>query len=211
MSRDAHPVCGRRDVSGSDELRELSEHAVVGIDRRVCQVGRPHVRAFVVVHEPVATADIDRYGFRRQHRRGRDSLPEGGREHERLEGGAGLALALDGQVELAFVEIVAAVHGEYFPGSRPDRDESRGWSIRIGQNGLDRLPRESLETQVDRRLDVQAAAEYSARPVFRDQLLLHVVREVRRRALDAGKTHVLRARQRGSFGLLGIGCRDVVL
>jgi hypothetical protein len=57
-------------------------------------------------------AGVDRHRLRDEGRGGRDAFLQRGREHERLERGACLPLALDGEVELALAEVVAAEHGE---------------------------------------------------------------------------------------------------
>ena len=60
-------------------------------------------------------------------------------------------------------------------------------------------------------MDTQAAAEDAARPVAVDQLLLHVVGEVRRGALLSREMHVVRIRQRRLVGAGEVRLADVPL
>ena len=111
-----------------------------------------------------------------------------------LNDGAGLTLALDGEVELALGEVATAVHREHATVARVDGHERRRRAVVLGQPLRDRLARESLETEVDGRADAHAAAEDPRGAERVDELLLHVVREVRSRPLDAGEADVGRAR-----------------
>ena len=100
--------------------------------------------------------------------RRRDSLLQRRGEHERLEGGARLPLALHREVELAVVVVPPADHREHRAGVRVDRHERRraGRSA-AGSHLFDRLHRELLQLEVDRRHDVQAAAVDLLRAVVR--------------------------------------------
>ena len=68
-------------------------------------------------------------GFETKRRAGRDAFLERGREHERLERRARLALALHREVELRLAVVVAADHREHAAVARVDRDE-RGATAR---------------------------------------------------------------------------------
>ncbi len=75
-----------------------------------------------------------------------------GREHERLERRAGLTLALHGEVELARVEAPPAVPSRDCAVRRVDRDERRLRPGRARQPLVDRVARELLQAEVDRRV-----------------------------------------------------------
>ena len=127
------------------------------------------------------------------------------REHERLERRPGLALALDGEVELALAVVAAADHREDRAAVRVDRDERGRRAVGFGSHFCDRLLRELLEAEVDRRLDAEAAAVHDRRAdTVVEQLLLDVVGEVRRLALDVpGRRMSSRRRQRRARCLRG--------
>ncbi len=144
--------------------------------------------------------------------RRRDPLPERGGEHERLERGARLALGLRGEVELALAVVLAADHGEHLAVPRVDRDQRGGRPVRVRQHVPDRLTGEALQVEVDRRRDLESAAEDLRRALGLDQLLLDVVDEVLALArLGARQAHVLRFRQWRAVRLDVVGAGDVVL
>ena len=122
---DAEPVRHSDDVLRAELRRQLRVHGVVGLDGRLPEIDRAEVLALVVAHGPELVAERDHLRPRHVGRRGRDPLRERRREHERLEGRAGLPLALDGEVELALREARAADHREDVARPRIDRDERR--------------------------------------------------------------------------------------
>ena len=75
----------------------------------------------------------------------------------------------------------------------------------------DRVPGHLLELQVDRRVDLQPAAEDPPGPVTVDELLLDVVGEVLRGALRRPETNRLRTRHRSSRRVGVDGSADVAL
>ena len=136
-----------------------------------------------------------------------------GREHERLERGSRLALALDREVELTRVEVAAAVHREHRPGRRVHRNECSLRSVGARQPLVDSVAGKLLQPQIDGRVHAITAAEHVLRAELRlvEQLRLHVLAEVRRLAHHAGQVHVLRLRHRRPSGTLVFAGRDVVL
>ena len=100
------------------------------------------------------------------------------RQHERLERRARLALALDGEVELALAVVRAADHREHRARVVVDRHERRLRAFGILEHLRDRGAGQLLEAEVERRVDAQPAAEHAAGAVLVDELLLHVVDEV---------------------------------
>src|SRR4029079_19688010 len=104
-------------------------------------------------------ARIDRHRFGNESRAWRDAFLEGGREHEGLERGAGLALALDGKVELALAEDIAAEHRQHEGAARVDRHQVRRGPRRVREPLADRVPGDLLQLQVDLRIDLEPTAE----------------------------------------------------
>ena len=125
--------------------------------------------------------------------------PEGAREHDRLEGRAGLALRLRGEVELALAEVGAADHRLHRTVARVDRDESGRRAVGVREHALDRLRRLLLQLQVDRGRHLEPTAEDAVGAELRDELILDVVDEVGREVTGAREAHVLRRRQRRAF------------
>ena len=165
---------------GPDELRQLRVDRVVGVRRRLGEGDRPEVGVLVVADRPELVAERDQLRPRHERRGGGDPVLERGREHERLERRARLPLCLHGEVELALAEVPAADHRQDRAVARIERDE-RGRRPELVVEPLgDRAPRDALEPEVDRRRHAQPAAEDAARVEAVDQLLLDVVREVRR-------------------------------
>ena len=163
------------------------------------------------MYRPVLVAHEDENGLRREGRHRRDALLERGREHERLEGRARLPLSLHREVELALAEIVAAVHGNHFSGGRADGYQRSRRPVRFLEHGLDGPSREFLEPQIDRRLNVEAAAKDAPCSVLLDQLLLHVVDEVGRGSLNSRQVDVGRSGQRCSRSPSEVARGDLVL
>jgi hypothetical protein len=163
------------------------------------------------VHGPELVPEIDHRRLGRERRLRRDSLGERGGEYERLERGPRLALALDREVELALVEVPSADHCEDAPVPRIHRHERRRRPVLVGQPLSNRVLGESLQLEVDGRIDLQAVAEYGPRPVVGHELLLDVLGEVRLVALPGRQVDVLRLRQRDPVRLDGVGPRDEAL
>ena len=208
------PECLRRvgDPLRPDDARQLRVDRVVRVDRRRLEVDRAEVRALVVVDVPdLPAVQRDRHRLGDERRRRRDALLQRGRERERLERRARLPFSLNGEVELALVEVAPAEHRQHAAVARVGGDErGRGAAVR-GQPLRDRLPRDLLQVEVDRRPDLEAAAERPPGAVLVDQQLLHVVREVLRRALAPGQVHVLGAGERGCQREAVLVARDVLL
>ena len=118
---------------------------------------------------------------------GVDPRADRGGEHERLEGRAGLAMPLGGEVEVALGVGPARRHRADLPVGGVDGHDGRAGPARVGVVGVDRLARLVLHLRVDRRVDPQASAAHDADAVALDQLLLHVVEEVRLTALDVAR------------------------
>jgi hypothetical protein len=115
------------------------------------------------------------------------------------------------KVELALAVVLAADHREDASVSRVEGDERGGRHVRALERVRDRLPRQFLQSEVDRRLDDQPAAEDLARPVPVDELLLDVVDEVLRRPTNSGLVDVLGLRQRRPVRLAVLVVGDVLL
>ena len=159
-ARDPEPVRHRGDVLRPDDRASAARRPCCpstsspssgrsgrGTRPRSCGRTRAGRRAMIVT------------GFETKRRRRRDPLRRARREHERLERRARLPLALDGEVELALVEVVAADHREHGAVARVDRDERRR-RARPGRQPLRRSPRARASgAEVDRRRHLQAAAE----------------------------------------------------
>ena len=145
----------------------------------------------VVRHLPDPIACIDRHRLRLERRDGRNAFVHRRREDDRLERGAGLTLGLRREVELALAEVPPAEHRPHRTRAWIDRDERGRGAIGIPKNRLDRRSRFQLEVEVDRRRDLESAAEHATGAVACDELVLHVVDEVRRRSLCAGKPDVV--------------------
>src|SRR5581483_6395370 len=214
VAGDAERVRGGGDPRGTDDPGELRVDGVVRRDRRGLQVDGAEVRTLVVVDVPdLAAVEGDRDGLRHERRRWRDPLLQRCREGERLEGRARLALALDGEVELALVEVPPAEHGQHAPVAWIDGDERRRRAARVGQPLGDRVARDLLQVEVDGRAYAQAAAEDPSRPVPVDEQLLHVAGEVGCRRVGrerAREPDALRRRQRGRVGGPQLRRRDVL-
>ena len=211
-ARDAEAVRGVHDVVRPDRLCELAEHAVVGMDRRLLEVDRAEVRAFVVGHRPGRPVEEERDRLRHERRAGCDAFLERGREHERLERRARLPLALHREVELRLPVVLAADHREHATVARIHRDQRRARRAGPVEPLRDRVACVLLHAQVDRRAHAQAAAEHGGRSVALDEQLLHVVREVRRlQVLARRQPHVLGLGQRLAVRADEVSVRDVPL
>ena len=211
LAPDPEPLGRLGDVLRADELGQLRVDGVVRLDRRRLEVDRAEVLVVVVADDPVLVAEIDRLRLRLEVRRRRDPLAERGREHERLEGRARLADALDGEVELALAVVVAADHRLDGAVARIDRDERGGRAVRVRQPLRDRVARGLLELEVDRRPHLQAAAEDLRRAVLVDQLLLDVVDEVEGAVLSLGAAAAARRPDReASVAFASAYCAGVI-
>src|SRR6185295_4977245 len=100
----------------------------------------------------------------------RDALVEGGHKRERLERGARLALSLVGEIERLLSVVVAATH----------RAHASGHVVEDGHGRVEAYPRGAavggllglvLKREVERRGDVEPAAECLAGAVLVDELL----------------------------------------
>ncbi len=168
-------------LCGPDERRQLGEDGVVGDRYRLRQVDRAERLALVVVDHPHTVTRVDRHLLRRgEGARRRDVLPQRGRKDEGLERGAGLALALGGEIELVLVVVLAADHGEHGAGLCIESDERGGRAGARRQYRGDRIARRLLETDIECRRHAQAAPERSPRAERMHELVLDVVGEVRR-------------------------------
>ncbi len=169
---------------GPDQSGQLREDGVVGDRDRLGEIDRPERLAFVVVDDPQPPARIDRHLLRRgEHAGGRDVLAQGCREHERLERGAGLPLALGREVELdCGGSSVLRPSRAPRPGCarcRSRRARPTVDAVRWEHRG-DGIARDLLEVDVEGRPHPQAAAECLLRPELVDELILDVVGEIRR-------------------------------
>ena len=200
-----------RDVLRADELRQLREDGVVRVRSRLLDRDRAEVLVLVVVDLPEPTPGIDRHLLGDEGRARCNALLQRGRKHEGLEGGARLPLALHGEIELALAEVVAAEHGEDAAVARIDRHQRRRRAGRVREPLPDRVPGHLLELEIDRRVDLQSAAEDAPRPVTIDQLLFDVVREVLRRSAVARELDLLPVRQLLVDRVRVVGLRDVAL
>ena len=194
-------VGGLDDRLRADDVRQLRVDGVVGGDDRAREAHAAEVRVVVVGHLPDPVAGVDRDRLRLELRHGRDALVHRRREDDRLERRAGLPPRLRGEVELALPEVPPAEHRLHGAGRedrsrREPRPGRRGCrrTFSIAARGL------QLELHVDRRRDLQPAAEHPPGSVVRDELVLHVVDEVRRRPLRAREPDVL---GHGKLGLVG--------
>ena len=129
------------DRFGPDVEVELGEDRVVGGDRRLLEVDRAQVSLVGGVDFPVAPfgqVEVERLrGV--IGRVGVDPLLDRRGQDEGLEGRAGLAVALGGEVELAAVVGGAGDHRPNVPVARVDRDECRGGVGRVGEGRAHRF------------------------------------------------------------------------
>ena len=179
----AELVGHRRDVLGADVERQLRVDGVVRLERRLLDRDRARVRVAVGRNVPRRDRRIGLVREGRRHvgrGRGVDALVDGGREHERLEGRAGLPPRLGDQVELV-------LHATGIDGGHRadravrgiDRDERCGGVVLLVQRLRDRVVRRALERRVDRGVDAQAARLDGLDAVLRDQLVADEAEEVR--------------------------------
>ena len=141
----------------------------------------------------------------------RDAFAHRGREHDRLERRAWLALGLGGEVELALMEVPASEHRSHGAGLRLDRDESRSRPVGVAEHLLDRGSGTLLEREIDGGRHPEPTAEDTPRAVLLHQLILDVVHEVLGRAAGAGKADILGKRQRGLDRVTVLGECDLLL
>ena len=110
---------------------------------------------------------------------GVDPLEHRRREDEGLEGGSRLAVALRGEVEGPVVVVAGRRHRLDVAGVRVDRHDRRARIGRQVEVVPDRGAAGLLELRIDGREDLQPSAPEGRDAVALDQLLLHVVEEVR--------------------------------
>ena len=199
------------DLPRPDDLGQLGVDRVVGVDHRVPQVDPTEVGAFVVRDRPDAVAGIDLHRLGVELRRGGDPAPERAGEHDRLEGRAWLALRLGREVELAPPVVRPAEHRLDGSAARVDRDECGSRAARVAEDLLDRLARLRLEVEVDGRRHLEAAAEDPFRAVLPDELVGHVVDEVRGGPACAGQMDVVGLREGCGVRLAQLASRDPAL
>ena len=199
-------------------MPDLGEHRVVGGRRRVRERGDARVGVAVVLDRELLgrARDVEDLLARRPQRGGGDPLLERLGEHERLERGAGLALALGGEVERRAVVVVAADHRADLAGLVLDRHQRGARAAEVGQPGADRVVGRLLEAPVDRRLDGQAALERLAGAGLAaaelvDDLLLDPGREVGVLRLLARRLDVAAGGERLGDALVVLLARDQAL
>ena len=180
------------DAPGAELRRQLRVDGVVGVDRRLRGRSSRGTRSRSCARPRACRRARSPAASRRRSSRAR-SPARARREHERLEGRAGLPLALDREVELA-LRGSSCRRSSRAPGrTRVDGDERRrGPSCWSATCRSPRAPASAAE--VDRRVHLEAAAEDLARAVVGDQLLLHVLGEVLRRAARTRQAYVVGAR-----------------
>ena len=81
-----------------------------------------------------------------------------------------------------FEKLVPPIMARMSPVARIDRDERRLRPVRLGSHLSIASRASRLDLEVDRRVDLEPASEDLAGAVVRDQLALHVLGEVLRRA-----------------------------
>ena len=193
-----HPV-------GLDLLHELHVDGVDGQPGGVPQ-GHLAVVGVAVVLEVLAVDDQLRRA--RVHRVDREAVVQRLGEHERLHGRAGLADGVGGVVELAGLEVPAAVHGPHRPVPGVDGDQRRlGVRLRVVQDPLDRLVGLGLHLHVQGGADPQAAQVDRLGAVAGDQVLADLLQEERCLGvgdpLGPGLPHDAKLRRHGRAPLLG--------
>ena len=141
---------------------------------------------------------------------GVDPVGESAHEDERLEGRAGLAVAVGGQVERGGVVVRAAHHRLDLAGVVVDRHQ-RGAGPDAGQAAGDRVLGRGLKLGIDRRLHVEPAAEHHAGRVLVDQVLGHPGGEVGLLGLHVGRVDLVLVGQGGDQRLLVLSPGDHLL
>ena len=162
---------------------QLRVDGVVRSKSRVLDRDRAEVRVVVGRDVPRGGVRVGLVVERRRRvvrRRGVDAQLDRGREHERLEGRARLALRLGDEVEL--VALLARRHGGH-GANRPvggvDRDDRSGGVVARVERVDDRLVRRALVSRIDRRIDLEPAGADGVGAVLGDQLVADVAEEVR--------------------------------
>ena len=202
-----------RDVARPHDRRQLREDRVVGVRDRLVQVDRPEVLALVVVDLPEPAVRVDRDRVRVEHARRRDVVLERGREHERLERRARLPLALRRQVELVLVVVLAADHRD---APRP-LCASSTTIVAVGPVSLggrtDLIASRAICCRPTSSVVVTRSPPRTCGPGQTcDELILDVVREVRRRdALRRRQVHLVGLRHRVDERVLVLALRQVAL
>ena len=215
---DAHPARELRDPLGAGLDAHLGVDRVVRGRRRLRERDHAGVGVAVVLDRELLgrAGDVEHLLARRPQRGGGDALLHRLGEHERLEGRAGLALALGGEVERRGVVVVAADHRPDLAGLVLDRHQRGARAAEVGQPGADRVVGGLLEAPVDRGLDRQAALEGLAGAGLAaaelvDHLLLDPGREVGVLRLLARRLDVAAGGERLGDALLVLLARDQAL
>ena len=147
---------------------------------------------------PVGQVEVERFrGV--VGRVGVDPLLDRGGQDEGLEGRAGLAVALGGEVELALGVVGAGDHRPDVAVAGVDRDQRRGGVGRVGEGRAHRLQADPLQVRVDRRVHLEPAAAHRV-----DAVLARSARSRRSRRSRAGGARSSRRRRRGR-GPLRVG------
>ncbi len=171
-----------RDVLRADVEVELGVDGVDGVGRGLGDA-HPTLTGLGVVDGPgLALAPVwvegDRARAVVEGPVGVDPLLQGGRQDERLEGGARLAMAVGGDVELVGGVVGGRRHREHVAGGHVGRHQ-RGRGATEGCGAVvDRRLRQRLQARVERGVDTQVTLTDRPHPVAADQLLLDVVEEV---------------------------------
>ena len=167
----------------------------------------------VVVRDlPDAVAGVDRDRLRLELGHRRDALVHRRREHDRLERRARLALGLRGEVELALA-------GSSAHRTSPSRRRCCGsiaTSAAAGPSGFRRtfsIAARAFSWRSRSIVVVTFSPPPKTRPApySRDELVLHVVDEVRRGPCVPGSADVVGTGQRRLVGALELALRDLAL
>ena len=210
--RDAHVIRRVDHLLGSDIQRQLLEDRVVGAERGGGHRDGAPVAVGVGGHVDGAVLGVDEVQLLGAVERGVrvDPVPDRLRQHEGLEGGAGLTEGLGGQVELVLlVEGLARGHRPDVALLRVDHDD-RGVRVPVGvQVLLDRRAGGRLQHRVDRGVDPESALLDLLLAVAVDQLLADVLEEVLLALALVGLAAL--QPEAGHLGLVGALLGDVAL
>jgi len=106
-----------------------------------------------------------------------------------------LLTALNGQVELALLEVPTADHRQHASVPGIDCDERRRRPVCVRQPLVDRFLREPLNVEVDRCVDLESGPEDLSRSVIGNELLLDVLGEVGLATPRGRQAHLVGVRQ----------------
>src|SRR3954451_17754015 len=176
---DPHHHGGLLDLVGPEVEGELLVDRVVGLQRRPGQAHRAAVAVVIgldVDRSPLRVLELQRLGHVARAVR-IDALAQRGHQRHHLERRARLPVALGGEVELRVAVVRRGGHRLDVAVARVDRDDRRGRSD-AAEVGRDRGARLALQLEIDRRVDLHAAAADGAGAVLLDQLVLDVVEDV---------------------------------